>query len=40
MMSNVGYKSKDVEINKLIDRLNNIITELEERINKLEKKVG
>ena len=33
-MSNVGYKSKDVEINKLIDRLNNIITELEERINK------
>ena len=39
-MSNVGYKSKDVEINKLIDRLNNIITELEERINKLEKKVG
>ena len=40
MMSNVGYKSKDVEINKLIDRLNNIITELEERINKLVKKVG
>ena len=36
-MSSIGYKSQDPEINKLIARLQQIISELEARIRKLEK---
>lgn len=36
-MSNIGYKSQDAEINKLIARLQQIISDLEARIRKLEK---
>tara|TARA_R100000808_G_C2154269_1_gene165142 strand:+ start:2230 stop:2346 length:117 start_codon:yes stop_codon:yes gene_type:complete len=36
-MSNIGYKSQDAEINKLIARLQQIISNLEARIRKLEK---
>ena len=36
-MSSIGYKSQDPEINKLIARLQQIISELEARISKLEK---
>ena len=39
-MSSIGYKSTDQEINKLITRLQGILSELEARINKLEQKVG
>tara|TARA_Y100001937_G_scaffold15877_1_gene21788 strand:- start:585 stop:701 length:117 start_codon:yes stop_codon:yes gene_type:complete len=35
-MSSIGYKSTDQEINKLIARLQQIISELEARIKKLE----
>ena len=35
-MSSIGYKSRDQEINKLIARLQQIISELEARIKKLE----
>ena len=35
-MSSIGYKSTDQEINKLITRLQQIISELEARIKKLE----
>ena len=37
-MSNLGYKSKDVEINKLIARLQKVLSELDVRIKKLEEK--
>ena len=37
-MSNLGYKSKDAEMNKLIARLQRILAELEIRIKKLEDK--
>lgn len=36
-MSSIGYKSQDPEINKLIARLQQIISDLEARIRKLEK---
>tara|TARA_R100000656_G_scaffold103185_1_gene75083 strand:+ start:30 stop:146 length:117 start_codon:yes stop_codon:yes gene_type:complete len=36
-MSSIGYKSTNQEVNKLISRLNQIIRELEERVDKLEK---
>ena len=36
-MSSIGYKSTTQEVNKLISRLNQIIRELEERVDKLEK---
>ena len=36
-MSSIGYKSQDPEINKLIARLQHIISDLEARIRKLEK---
>tara|TARA_R100000306_G_C4266982_1_gene88174 strand:- start:35 stop:154 length:120 start_codon:yes stop_codon:yes gene_type:complete len=39
-MSSIGYKSTDDEINKLIARLQQIISEFEARIRTLEKKVG
>lgn len=35
-MSSIGYKSPDPEINKLIARLQQIISDLEARIKKLE----
>ena len=35
-MSSIGYKSTDEEINKLITRLQQILSELEARIQKLE----
>ncbi len=35
-MSSIGYKSTDEEINKLIARLQQIISDLEARIKKLE----
>tara|TARA_A100001391_G_C4883856_1_gene228901 strand:+ start:456 stop:572 length:117 start_codon:yes stop_codon:yes gene_type:complete len=35
-MSSIGYKSTDQEINKLIARLQQIISDLEARIKKLE----
>lgn len=35
-MSSIGYKSTDQEINKLIARLQMILSELEARIQKLE----
>ena len=35
-MSSIGYKSSDEEINKLIARLQQIISDLESRIKKLE----
>ena len=35
-MSSIGYKSTDEEINKLIARLPQIISDLEARIKKLE----
>lgn len=35
-MSSIGYKSTDEEINKLITRLQQIISDLEARIKKLE----
>ena len=35
-MSSIGYKSQDQEINKLIARLQQILSELEARIQKLE----
>ena len=35
-MSNIGYKSENDEINKLITRLQQILSELESRIKKLE----
>ena len=35
-MSSIGYKSTDEEINKLITRLQQIISDLESRIKKLE----
>ena len=35
-MSSIGYKSTDQEINKLITRLQQIISDLEARIKKLE----
>jgi|TARA_R110001583_G_C5390522_1_gene384666 prefoldin subunit 5 len=35
-MSSIGYKSTDEEINKLIARLQQIISDLESRIKKLE----
>jgi len=35
-MSSIGYKSTDAEINKLITRLQQIISDLESRIKKLE----
>ena len=35
-MSSIGYKSTDEEINKLITRLQHILSELEARIQKLE----
>ena len=35
-MSSIGYKSTDPEINKLITRLQQIISDLEARIKKLE----
>ena len=38
-MSSIGYKSKDnQELNKLITRLQKIISELEARIRTLEKR--
>mgnify|MGYP006405043647 FL=1 len=39
-MSSLGYKSEDPEINKLITRLNKILSELENRLDNLEEKVG
>ena len=36
-MSSIGNKSTNQEVNKLISRLNQIIRELEERVDKLEK---
>ena len=36
-MSSIGYKSQDAEMNKLIAILQQIISELEARIRKLEK---
>ena len=39
-MSILGYKSEDPEMNKLIARLNKIISELENRIENLEEKAG
>ena len=35
-MSSIGYKSADPEINKLITRLQQVISDLEARIKKLE----
>lgn len=35
-MSSIGYKSTDEEINKLITRLQMILSEIEARIQKLE----
>ena len=35
-MSSIGYKSTDSEVNKLITRLQQIISDLEARIKKLE----
>ena len=35
-MSNIGYKSQDEETNKLIARLQDILSNLEARIQKLE----
>jgi|TARA_R100000084_G_scaffold100878_1_gene55646 hypothetical protein len=35
-MSSIGYKSTDPEVNKLIARLQQIISDLEARIKKLE----
>ncbi len=35
-MSSIGYKSTDDEINKLIARLQQILSDLESRIKKLE----
>jgi len=35
-MSSIGYKSTDEEINKLIARLQQILSDLEARIKKLE----
>tara|TARA_Y100000401_G_scaffold56144_1_gene44461 strand:+ start:572 stop:688 length:117 start_codon:yes stop_codon:yes gene_type:complete len=35
-MSNIGYKAENDEINKLITRLQQILSELESRIKKLE----
>ena len=35
-MSSIGYKSTNTEINKLIARLQKIISDLESRIKKLE----
>ena len=35
-MSSIGYKSTDEEINKLIARLQMILSEIEARIQKLE----
>ena len=35
-MSRIGYKSTDPEVNKLITRLQQIISDLEARIKKLE----
>ena len=35
-MSSIGYKSTNQEINKLIARLQQIISDLEARIKKLE----
>ena len=35
-MSSIGYKSTDPEVNKLITRLQQIISDLEARIKKLE----
>ena len=37
-MSNLGYKSTDDEMNKLIARLQKILAELDVRIKKLEDK--
>ena len=39
-MSSLVYKSEDPEMNKLIARLNKIISELENRIENLEEKAG
>tara|TARA_Y100001963_G_scaffold109106_1_gene150788 strand:- start:990 stop:1106 length:117 start_codon:yes stop_codon:yes gene_type:complete len=36
-MSNIGYKSQDEEMNKLIARLEQILSEIEARLDKLEK---
>ena len=35
-MSSIGYKSKDEEMNKLITRLEQILSEIEARLDKLE----
>jgi hypothetical protein len=35
-MSSIGYKSTDPEVNKLIARLQQVISDLEARIKKLE----
>ena len=35
-MSNIGYKSQDEEMNKLIARLEQILSEIEARLDKLE----
>lgn len=39
-MSSLGYKSEDPEMNKLIARLNKILSEIENRIDNLEEKAG
>ena len=39
-MSSLGYKSEDPEMNKLITRLQKIISELEQRVTLLEEKAG
>ena len=36
-MSSIGYKSQDEEMNKLIARLEQILSEIEARLDKLEK---
>ena len=35
-MSSIGYKSQDQEMNKLITRLEQILSEMEARLDKLE----
>lgn len=35
-MSNIGYKSNDEEMNKLITRLEQILSDIEARLDKLE----
>jgi hypothetical protein len=35
-MSSIGYKSQDQEMNKLIARLEQILSEIEARLDKLE----